>query len=171
MPLRGLVALIATFALAIVVSGCFASDPSGTTVTQAITLGVGTSETVVNVASGGGGSTSGGETTSQGTTGGLTETQATTGGQPTTGASTSQGGSQSDLAAGKAAFVSTCGGCHTLKDAGTSGKVGPDLDQLKPDAQTVATQIKNGGGAMPANLVTGKKVDQVAAYVAAVAGK
>ena len=26
----------------------------------------------------------------------------------------------------------TCGGCHTLKDAGTTGKVGPDLDSLAP---------------------------------------
>jgi cytochrome c oxidase subunit 2 len=34
-------------------------------------------------------------------------------------------------AAGKQVFASNgCGGCHTLADAGTSGKTGPDLDQV-----------------------------------------
>ena len=32
----------------------------------------------------------------------------------------------------KQVFVQNCGGCHTLADAGTSGNVGPNLDQLKP---------------------------------------
>ena len=39
-------------------------------------------------------------------------------------------------ARGKALFASSgCGGCHTLKPAGTNGKVGPDLDKLAADAQ------------------------------------
>jgi len=38
-------------------------------------------------------------------------------------------------AAGKALFVSNgCGGCHTFKAAGSTGKVGPDLDHLTADA-------------------------------------
>lgn len=40
-------------------------------------------------------------------------------------------------AAGKALFVSNgCGGCHTFKAAGSTGKVGPDLDKLAADAKT-----------------------------------
>jgi cytochrome c oxidase subunit 2 len=38
-------------------------------------------------------------------------------------------------AAGKALFASNgCGGCHTYKPAGSTGKVGPDLDKLAADA-------------------------------------
>ena len=33
---------------------------------------------------------------------------------------------------GKDIFLANCGSCHTLADAGTSGKIGPNLDQLKP---------------------------------------
>ena len=54
-----------------------------------------------------------------------------------------------DAAAGKAVFTTNCGGCHTLSDAGTTGTVGPNLDDVKPDAATVSTQVINGGGAMP----------------------
>jgi len=44
-------------------------------------------------------------------------------------------GAQGDPAAGKQVFASSgCGGCHTLKAAGSSGTTGPDLDTLKPDA-------------------------------------
>ncbi len=74
---------------------------------------------------------------------------------------------------GKAQFASTCGGCHTLKAAGTSGSVGPNLDQLKPDAARVKTAIARGGagtGQMPPNLLSGADADQVAAYVAKAAG-
>src|SRR5262245_30869014 len=39
-------------------------------------------------------------------------------------------------AAGKAIFTSSgCGGCHTFKPAGSTGKVGPDLDNLAADAK------------------------------------
>ena len=54
---------------------------------------------------------------------------------------------------GKKLFVQACGGCHTLADAGTNGKVGPNLDDAFAQArevgmtsdtftQVVATQIK-----------------------------
>jgi len=50
------------------------------------------------------------------------------------------GGSQG---AGKQLFVQACGGCHTLADAGTSGTVGPNLDdafaQAREDGMTSAT--------------------------------
>src|SRR3954447_1217643 len=72
---------------------------------------------------------------------------------------------------GKQLFTNTCGSCHTLKDAGTSGTFGPNLDQLKPDEATVRNQIRHGGGGMPAGLLSGAKAATVAAYVSSVAGK
>ena len=36
---------------------------------------------------------------------------------------------------GKDIFTANCGSCHTLEDAGTSGNVGPNLDQLKPSLE------------------------------------
>jgi mono/diheme cytochrome c family protein len=74
-----------------------------------------------------------------------------------------------DPAAGKQVFASSgCGGCHTLKAAGTTGTVGPDLDQLKPDAARVAHQVTVGGGPMPAfkSTLSAKQIQDVAAYVA-----
>jgi mono/diheme cytochrome c family protein len=39
-------------------------------------------------------------------------------------------------AAGKALYTTNgCGGCHTFKPAGSTGKVGPDLDNLAADAK------------------------------------
>ncbi len=78
-----------------------------------------------------------------------------------------------DVAAGKAVFQkASCGGCHTLKDAGTTGTVGPNLDTLKPDEATVERQVTNGGGAMPAfkGTLTPDQIKAVASYVSHVAG-
>ncbi len=66
-----------------------------------------------------------------------------------TGGYTSEGSQGS----GKTLFVQRCGGCHTLADAGTNGKVGPNLDDAFAQAreagmtsatftQVVATQIR-----------------------------
>jgi mono/diheme cytochrome c family protein len=49
----------------------------------------------------------------------------------------------------KILFESNCGSCHTLADAGTSGKIGPNLDDAKPSIEKATTQIANGGGGMP----------------------
>jgi mono/diheme cytochrome c family protein len=81
------------------------------------------------------------------------------------------GGAKPD---GKQVFASAgCGGCHTLKDAGSTGNVGPNLDQLKPSKQRVAHQVEVGGGAMPAfkGKLSDAQIQAVAAYVAQVAGK
>src|SRR5262249_20378860 len=89
---------------------------------------------------------------------------------------------------GKRLFIERCGACHTLREAGTSGTIGPNLDNaFRPDKtqgfkestirQVVADQIKYAGDygvqgpTMPKNLVTGQDVDDVAAYVAFVAGQ
>ena len=46
------------------------------------------------------------------------------------------GVSGGDAAAGKTLFSAQgCGGCHTYKPAGSTGKVGPDLDNLAADAK------------------------------------
>ena len=74
---------------------------------------------------------------------------------------------------GKDIFVANCGSCHTLADAGTSGNVGPNLDQLKPAESIVQHQVINGGGAMPAfkGQLTPAQITAVAKYVSSVAGK
>ena len=80
------------------------------------------------------------------------------------------------LAAGKALFTTgaapSCALCHTLKDAGTTGAVGPVLDELQPDADRVAAALRNGIGAMPSYKATLKE-DQILAlarYVAKASG-
>ena len=55
-----------------------------------------------------------------------------------------------DAAAGEAVFASAgCGGCHTLEAAGSSGNVGPNLDESKPPRDLVIDRVTNGQGAMP----------------------
>jgi cbb3-type cytochrome c oxidase subunit III len=80
------------------------------------------------------------------------------------------GGNQAT--SGKDIFTANCGSCHTLKDAGTSGNVGPNLDDLKPNLATVQRQVTNGGGAMPAfkGTLTPAQIMAVAKYVSSVAG-
>ena len=74
---------------------------------------------------------------------------------------------------GKDIFTANCGSCHTLKDAGTNGTVGPNLDQLKPGLAVVQHQVTNGGGVMPAfkGTLTPAQITAVAKYVSSVAGK
>jgi mono/diheme cytochrome c family protein len=73
---------------------------------------------------------------------------------------------------GKTVFTESCGGCHTLGDAGTSGATGPNLDDAQPDAATVKAYVRGGGGGMPAfgDDLSNAEIDAVAAYVASVAG-
>jgi cbb3-type cytochrome c oxidase subunit III len=74
---------------------------------------------------------------------------------------------------GKDIFLANCGSCHTLADAGTNGKVGPNLDQLKPSLSRVQRQVINGGSVMPAfkGKLTAAQITAVSKYVASVAGK
>ena len=84
------------------------------------------------------------------------------------------GGSGAVAAAGAEAFASNCGSCHTLKAAGAQGTVGPNLDDMKPSSALVLAAIAKGGqgsGTMPKDLLTGKDAQEVADYVAGVAGK
>jgi cbb3-type cytochrome c oxidase subunit III len=74
---------------------------------------------------------------------------------------------------GKQIFITKCGGCHTLKDAGTTGTQGPNLDQLMPPFPIVKNQVIKGGGIMPAfkGVLTDAQINAVAKYVAQHAGK
>jgi cbb3-type cytochrome c oxidase subunit III len=74
---------------------------------------------------------------------------------------------------GKSIFQAKCASCHTLKDAGTTGTVGPNLDQLKPPFSIVQKQVTNGGAVMPAfkGVLTDAQIKAVATYVSSVAGK
>jgi cbb3-type cytochrome c oxidase subunit III len=65
-------------------------------------------------------------------------------------------------------FTTNCGSCHVLEKAGTSGTVGPNLDQSQVTVEQAATQIRNGGGAMPAfgDRLTAEQIDALAQYVA-----
>jgi cytochrome c6 len=87
-------------------------------------------------------------------------------GGPPSGGSAAPNGKQVFLSAG-------CGGCHTLKDAGSSGNAGPNLDQLKPSTARVAHQVEVGGGPMPAfkGQLSDAQIQAVAKYVSSVAGK
>lgn len=66
----------------------------------------------------------------------------------------------------------TCGSCHTLADAGTTGSVGPNLDSLQPSRDQVAQAVRAGLGVMPsyADQLGDEEIDAVAAYVAEAAG-
>jgi cbb3-type cytochrome c oxidase subunit III len=74
---------------------------------------------------------------------------------------------------GTSIFTANCGSCHTLADAGTSGTVGPNLDQSKPPKELVVDRVTNGQGAMPSfkDSLDPAQIDAVADYVSTAAGK
>ena len=80
------------------------------------------------------------------------------------------------IAQGRALFtggaVPACAVCHTLKEAGSEGQVGPVLDEIKPDAARVAKALRNGLGNMPSYraTLTDSQIDALARYVAAASG-
>ena len=73
-----------------------------------------------------------------------------------------------DAAAGKELFVENgCGSCHTLVDAGSSGTIGPNLDDSKPAFDLVVERVTNGKGPMPAfgGTLSAEQIEDLAAYV------
>jgi mono/diheme cytochrome c family protein len=89
-----------------------------------------------------------------------------------------------DLVNGKELFVQKCASCHVLNRANARGVVGPNLDEAFDAARedgmnedtiegVVRRQIANvrRNSQMPPNLVVGTDAEDVASYVAAVAGK
>jgi len=101
-------------------------------------------------------------------------------------------GVTADLEEGKELFQTNCGTCHSLYAAGTDGNFGPDLDaQLAPTGPPVGaageeaiagTQERvyaaiiegyqgTDKGRMPAGILTGQQAEEVAEFVAVVAGR
>ena len=84
---------------------------------------------------------------------------------------------------GRRLFAETCFYCHTLSGANSVGRTGPNLDALIPqtgeDAKAreafVLSSIESGFaghyGQMPAKLFQGREAQDVASFVAAVAGR
>lgn len=78
-----------------------------------------------------------------------------------------------DATAGKQVFETAgCTSCHTLKDAGATGTVGPNLDDAKPPATLVVDRVTHGKGVMPSfsGQLSEQQIQDVAAYVSSVAG-
>jgi mono/diheme cytochrome c family protein len=87
-----------------------------------------------------------------------------------------------DETEGRELFAHTCNVCHTLAAVKSVGRIGPDLDvRVGDDIPTQAGRIAlvenaiaegraRGLGNMPAKLYTGKEAENVAKFVAAVAG-
>ena len=88
---------------------------------------------------------------------------------------------------GRELFGLHCGVCHTLAAANAVGKVGPNLDVIKPSQSLVLHTINNGclqspppgdtaqsclgEGTMPPNIYSGQDAQDVAKFVAQVAGR
>jgi cytochrome c6 len=141
-----LLAIVA--ALGISVAGCGGEEEA--TPTPETTTGTITTETTET------------DTTETETTGAETETE------------TTETGGEGDAAAGKAVFTGSagCAGCHTLADAGSTGTIGPNLDEAQPSHDLVVERVTNGQGAMPAfqDTLSEQQIQDVAAYVSSVAG-
>jgi cbb3-type cytochrome c oxidase subunit III len=89
--------------------------------------------------------------------------------------------SHADAQNGAGLFTAKCGACHTLAAAGSQGTIGPNLDDAFRGSRqqgfkestiqnVVLDQIREPSPPMPKNLVTGADAQDVAAYVASVAG-
>jgi len=95
---------------------------------------------------------------------------------------------------GKEQFVAKCGACHVLARAGSTGVVGPNLDEafqrarqdgfgestfeglvhaqiLHPALNPQVDPVTGREASMPAGLVTGEDAEDVAAYVASAAAR
>lgn len=78
-------------------------------------------------------------------------------------------------AEGRRLFVANCGTCHALAAANTTGRVGPNLDVLRPPKNLTLDAIENGRargqGQMPADLLVGEEAEKVAAFIEKVADR
>jgi mono/diheme cytochrome c family protein len=98
------------------------------------------------------------------------------------------GTTKADAERGRELFIQNCGTCHALAQAGTTAQIGPDLDEAFGSARAsgmtdstiegvTTAQVEyprpstdNPAVSMPANIVTGQDLEDVAAYVGEYAG-
>ena len=70
---------------------------------------------------------------------------------------------------GKEVFLEAgnCAACLTLSDAGSIADIGPNLNQIRPQVQTILMAVKNGIGVMPAmeGILSDEEIEAVAHYV------
>ena len=76
---------------------------------------------------------------------------------------------------GRQLFAENCSNCHQLAAANAVGKVGPNLDVLRPNAALIEDAVRNGRAAVPARcppgLLSGQQLKDVAAFVEASAAR
>jgi len=104
-----------------------------------------------------------------------TETETETETEPTeTTPTDTEPTAEGDPVAGKAVFLgaSGCGTCHTLAEAGSSGSIGPNLDDTKPSFELAVDRVTNGQGSMPpfSSSLSEQQIADVAAYVSSASG-
>lgn len=110
-------------------------------------------------------------TTPTGTEGTTTDDDDDDGDATTDGDDTTTGGDddeEGDADNGREVFAANgCGSCHTLAAAGSSGSVGPNLDESEPDFDLVVERVTNGSGAMPSfgDELSEQEIRDVAAFV------
>lgn len=98
------------------------------------------------------------------------------------------GTTTADVQRGRVLFIQKCGTCHAFAEAGTTGLIGPDLDDafaaarasgqtdstiegiVKPQVENPRPSTDNPAVSMPANIVSGQDLEDVAAYVGRYAG-
>ena len=85
-------------------------------------------------------------------------------------ATATPGGGGTAAASGEDLFKQRCASCHTLAAADADGDVGPNLDDVKPDAARVEQAIASAPGVMPENLAEGEEAKAIAEYVSGAAG-
>ena len=73
---------------------------------------------------------------------------------------------------GEAIFADNCATCHTLAAAGSTGTIGPNLDESRPAQELAVDRVTNGQGAMPSfeGTLSPEQIQAVAEYVATSAG-
>ena len=94
---------------------------------------------------------------------------------PLAGAAAGVAAAQDVMQEGRKLFTTAapaCALCHTLRDAGATGEIGPVLDELRPDAARVEKALRNGIGQMPAFTATlsDDQIRTLAQYVARASG-
>jgi mono/diheme cytochrome c family protein len=88
----------------------------------------------------------------------------------------SSGGDESSAGGGspgaKVFADAGCGNCHTMRAANSTGSVGPNLDEIRPNEQKVIQQVTNGGNGMPSfkDKLSAAEIKEVAGFVATAAG-